>query len=237
MTSELVRAAPAPALRDVIVRLTGHTDRTGAPVRSTELPVTFVPVVLDLGDGWWIGDGRRPDAAAERFGPFVAGLCDLPVAVGHDGSAHCVQLDLHPRAARRLLKVPMRELADRTVALDDVLGADGRELVERLAGTRGWPARFALVQRAVARRLADAPPLRAEVGVAPKRFARIARFERVVAMLAAEPATGLAAVAARCGYADQAHMSREVAALGGTTPAALRARAVNSVQDPGREAA
>jgi hypothetical protein len=32
-------------------------------------------------------------------------------------------------------------------------------------------------------------------------------------------------------------MSREVAALGGTTPAALRARAVNFVHDPGAEAA
>lgn len=253
------------------MRLTGHTDRAAAPVRFTEMPVTFVPVILDLGDGWSIGDPRRPDVAVERFGPFVAGLCDGPVTVGHDGSAHCLQVDLHPRGARRLLGVPMRELSGRAVALDDVLGAAGGELVDRVAATRGWPARFSLVQRAIARRLADAPPLRPEVGWAlyriacdrparvgdvaaelgwshrrliarfrdevglpPKRFARIARFERVVAMLAAEPAAGLAAVAARCGYADQAHMSREVARLGGTTPAALRAPAVNFVHDPGR---
>jgi AraC-like DNA-binding protein len=252
----------------------GHTDRAAAPVRFTEMPVTVVPVVFDLGDGWSIGDPRRPDLPADRLGPFVAGLCDGPVTVGHDGSAHCVQVDLHPRAARRLLGVPMHELADRTIALDDVLGAAARELVERLAAARGWPARFALVQRAVAGRLADAPPLRPEVGWAldriagdrparvgdvaaelgwshrrliarfrdevglpPKRFARVARFERTVAMLAAEPAAALAAVAARCGYADQAHMSREVARLGGTTPAALRARAVNFVHDPGAEAA
>ena len=185
MTSELVRATPAPALRDVIVRLTGHTERAAAPVRFTEMPVTFVPVFLDLGDGWSIGDPRRPDAPAERFGPFVAGLCDVPVSVGHDGSAHCVQLDLHPRAARRLLGVPSRELADRTVALDDVLPAAGRELVERLAATRGWPARFALVERALARRLADAPPLRPEVGWALDRIAcdRPARVGDVAAEL------------------------------------------------------
>jgi hypothetical protein len=66
MTSELVRAAPAPALRDVIVRLTGHTDRTGAPVRFTELPVTFVPVMLDLGDGWWIGDAAAEPGWSHR---------------------------------------------------------------------------------------------------------------------------------------------------------------------------
>lgn len=44
---------------------------------------------------------------------------------------------------------------------------------------------------------------------------RIARFERVAAVLAADPRAGLAGVAARCGYADQAHMSREVAELAG----------------------
>jgi AraC-like DNA-binding protein len=281
MTAELVQAAPAPALRDAVVRLAGFTDRAAAPVRFTELPCTFVPLVLDLGEGWWVGDARRPEVAPERFGPFVAGLTGFPVAVGHPGTAHCLQVDLHPRAARRLLGVPMHELADRTVALDDVVGRRGHELVARIADAEGWPARFALVQHAIAARLADAPPLRREVGWAlgritaapqparvgdvarelgwshrrliagfrdelglpPKLVARIARFERVREALAADPAAGLAAVAARCGYADQAHLTREVGDLAGTTPARLRDRAaadvhaVNSVQDRLREAA
>jgi AraC-like DNA-binding protein len=280
MSAEHVRTAPAPALRDVVVRLTGYRDRAPGPVRFTEMPVTYVPVILDLGDGWGVGDARRPDGPLARFGPFVAGLTGSPVTVEHPGRAHCLQVDLHPRAARRLLGVPMSELADRTVPLDDVLGAGARELVARIAETDGWPARFALVQRALAARLADAPPLRAEVGWAlgrvtsrepapvgdvarelgwshrrliarfrdevgmpPKAVARIARFERVAAVLAADPRAGLAGVAARCGYADQAHMSREVAELAGMTPTRLRAAAaggaaaVNSVQDPVAEAA
>jgi AraC-like DNA-binding protein len=281
MSTELVQAAPAPALRDAVVRLAGYIDRAPAPVRFTEMPCTFVPVILDLGDGWSVGDARRPDAPIDRFGPFVAGLTDFPVAVEHPGSAHCLQVDLHPRAARRLLGVPMHELANRTVALDDVLGAGARELVARIAETEGWPARFALVQCAIAARLADAPPLRREVGWAlgrvasgarparvgdvarelgwshrrliarfrdevglpPKLVARIARFERVRGFLAADPGADLAGVAARCGYADQAHLSREVGELAGMTPSRLRAiaaadvHAVNSVQDPMWEAA
>jgi AraC-like DNA-binding protein len=281
MSSELVQAAPAPALEGVAVRLAGYRDRAPAPVRFTELPCTFVPLILDLGEGWSVGDARRPDLPLERFGPFVAGLTGSPVAVEHPGTAHCLQVDLHPRAARRLLGVPMHELADRTVALDDVLGAGARELVERIAGAEGWPARFALVQEALAARLADAPPLRSEVGWAlgriaaaprparvgdvarelgwshrrliarfrdevglpPKLVARIARFERVREALASHPDAGLAGIAARCGYADQAHLTREVGELAGTTPTRLRAmapadvHAVNSVQDRLREAA
>lgn len=269
MSAEHVQAAPAPALRDAIVRLAGYRDRAPGPVRFTEMPCTFVPVILDLGDGWSVGDARRPDDPLDRFGPFVAGLTDFPVAVEHPGRAHCLQVDLHPRAARRLLGLPMHELANRTVALDDVLGVRARELVGRVAETRGWPARFALVQDVIAARLADAPPLRREVGwalsrvasagpparvgdvarelgwshrrliarfrdevgVPPKRVARIARFERVQSVLAVDPGANLAGVAARCGYADQAHLSREVGELAGMTPSLLRAHAVNSVQD------
>jgi AraC-like DNA-binding protein len=281
MSAEHVQAAPAPALRDAVVRLAGYAERARGPVRFIEMPCTFVPVILDLGDGWSVGDARRPDAPLDRFGPFVAGLTDFPVAVGHEGRGHCLQVDLRPRAARRLLGVPMHELANRTVALDDVLGAGARELVARIAETQGWPARFALVEDAIAARLAGAPPLRREVGWAlgriaagarparvgdvarelgwshrrliarfrdevglpPKRVARIARFERVQAALAADPAADLAGVAARCGYADQAHLSREVGELAGMTPSRLRARAatdvhaVNSVQDLVCEAA
>ncbi|MGE0025758.1 MAG: helix-turn-helix domain-containing protein [Thermoleophilia bacterium] len=281
MSAEHVQAAPAPALRDAIVRLTGYRDRAPAPVRFTEMPCTFVPVILDLGDGWSIGDARRPDGPLDRFGPFVAGLTDFPVAVEHPGRAHCLQVDLRPRAARRLLGVPMHELANRTVALDDVLGAGARDLVARVAETEGWAARFALVQDAIATRLGAAAPLRSEVGWAlgrvagaarpaqvgdvarelgwshrrliaafrdevglpPKRVARIARFERARAVLAADPSADLAGVAARCGYADQAHLSREVRELAATTPARLRAEAasdvhaVNSVHDPAGEAA
>ena len=164
MSFELVQAAPAPALRGVVVRLAGYTDRAAAPVRFTEMPCTFVPLILDLGEGWSVGDARAPDVPLERFGPFVAGLTGFPVAVEHPGTAHCLQVDLHPRAARRLLGVPMHELADRTVALDDVLGPGARELVARVAEIDGWPARFALVQETIAARLADAPPLRREVG-------------------------------------------------------------------------
>lgn len=89
---------------------------------------------------------------------------------------------------------------------------------------------------------------RAHVGVPPKTFARLLRFERAVATLAATRAgeVELGRVALDCGYYDQAHFNRDFRTFAGMSPGAyLAARGagdgvtgdavaqVTSVQDPG----
>lgn len=72
---------------------------------------------------------------------------------------------------------------------------------------------------------------RRTVGLAPKAFARIVRFQRVTRDLTCSERS-LARVALDAGYADQAHFSREFAAIAGISPAryrALRVRARNHV--------
>lgn len=63
----------------------------------------------------------------------------------------------------------------------------------------------------------------AELGVGPKRFNRLLRLQRAKQVIggrvAQGTAVGLADVAARCGYADQAHLTRDFASLVGTSPA------------------
>ena len=62
----------------------------------------------------------------------------------------------------------------------------------------------------------------AAAGYGPKTLQRVLRFQRFVRMLdAAAPPPDLASAAALAGYADQAHLTRECAALSGLTPAAL----------------
>lgn len=58
---------------------------------------------------------------------------------------------------------------------------------------------------------------RAEFGITPKTAARIFRFERACGLISnlRQP---LAEVAAACGYADQAHMTRDWKAFAGTSP-------------------
>jgi AraC-like DNA-binding protein len=59
------------------------------------------------------------------------------------------------------------------------------------------------------------------VGVTPKRYARIVRFRRALALIR-ETSAPLAAVAGAAGYYDQPHMNAEFRVLAGMTPHAFR---------------
>lgn len=60
-----------------------------------------------------------------------------------------------------------------------------------------------------------------ETGYSPKRYAALRRFARVKDMLREGGCASLANVALRAGYADHAHLAREVRQFSGMTPSAL----------------
>jgi AraC-like DNA-binding protein len=61
---------------------------------------------------------------------------------------------------------------------------------------------------------------REAVGLGPKRYCRVLRFQRAIAgVVAGQP---LGAVAAHAGYSDQAHLTREFRDLAGVSPGAYR---------------
>jgi AraC-like DNA-binding protein len=67
---------------------------------------------------------------------------------------------------------------------------------------------------------------RAEVGMTPKTFSRVRRFERAVARARGSAvAPDWASLALECGYFDQSHMIRDFVALSGLTPLELFRRA------------
>ena len=155
VSATFTAGTPHPSLRGVVLRYEGYEERTTRPVTMRQLPCTFVPVIIDLDAGWTVTHEQRP----LRLGSFIAGITDGPVLVGHDGSARCLQVDLTALGARRLVGVPMSELANRTVPIDDVLGRFGRFLVQRIGEAPDWPSRFALLDDALRTRLAEAPPV------------------------------------------------------------------------------
>jgi AraC-like DNA-binding protein len=87
-----------------------------------------------------------------------------------------------------------------------LVGSGGSIPVAELAADVGWSRRH------LSERFAR------EVGLSPKQAGRVLRFERATALLRALPPGGLAEVAARCGYFDQAHLSNEYRALAGCSP-------------------
>ncbi len=65
-----------------------------------------------------------------------------------------------------------------------------------------------------------------QVGLTPKRVARIARFERIVARAARRDTSDWGRLAAEHGYADQSHLIRDFHTFAGTTPSRFPAAAV-----------
>jgi AraC-like DNA-binding protein len=65
---------------------------------------------------------------------------------------------------------------------------------------------------------------RRHVGLAPKTWLQVRRFQRALRAMRLDPAAPLADVAAAAGYSDQSHFGREFMALAGVTPAGYRMR-------------
>jgi AraC-like DNA-binding protein len=243
---ELAGRAPHPALRRDIRTLTGWYERTGGPLRRSELPGGRIVLVVSF--------GTRLDVDGRTFTSFAAGLHDEPAQTEHDGFGYGIQSYMTPLGARRFFGMPMGELTRQVVELEDLIGRAAGELAERLAAAPDWPTRIDLFERAIARRVLVAPPaapelewawqrlvasdgavpigdlaaelgwsrrhlavrFRSELGMAPKALARLLRFERAVKRLRA--GDELADLALDAGYYDQAHFNRDFRAFAGTTP-------------------
>jgi len=166
--------AADPALRGVVRRATDFEEWTGRPLRRVEAPLLGVVMIVSLGPDIVVG--------GERVGSFAAGLWDRPVETGHDGEQRGYELYLDVLGARRLLGVPMAELANRLVRLEDLFGPRAGELVERLAEAPDARARHALAQAVLARRLTDARPVAPEVAHAFGRLRATFGAARVEAL-------------------------------------------------------
>lgn len=59
-------------------------------------------------------------------------------------------------------------------------------------------------------------------GLSPKRYARLMRFQQLMAALRSAPAESLSELALAAGYSDQAHMNREFREFAGLTPLQYR---------------
>ena len=106
-----------------------------------------------------------------------------------------------------------------------LLATNGRSRVEPLMDETGWSRRH-VTER-----------FRRQLGVPPKTFARLLRFEHASVLLVEQsPRRTLAEVATEAGYYDQSHLARDFVALAGVTPGAFAAKAgiapeVRFVQD------
>ena len=126
------------------------------PLCRIEAPTLDVPLIILFESPVFEVD--RSDTS--RWTPrrsFVAGLSDTFALVGSRGPMAGVQVDLTPIGARRLLGFPLEHITGRMIEIEDIWGADARRLIASLADAPDWQARFTLLDRELAARMARQP--------------------------------------------------------------------------------
>lgn len=178
------------------------------------------PVIVPLAPRTIVVGVRLRPGAAAMLGPPVSALSDRDTPLGDIWGSEPLSAPIAGQGSiEARLAAAQAVLATR---LADA-GPPDRGIV---AATR-WLARHPDGRIEDLARLFEMSPRRlhrrflAAVGYGPKTLQRVLRLQQVLALAARSPREGLAGLAAEAGYADQAHMSREVRALTGRSPGVL----------------
>jgi AraC-like DNA-binding protein len=152
---ELFVHAPDPRLRAFVGSYEGYVE-TGspAPVLRQETPTTRLPLIVNFGSSWTVAESE--DGSRSAYDSFAAGIGERSVYVAASGPARCLQVDFTPLGAHLFFGLPMHELTNRVVPLDDVLPPGAHALVERLEDAPTWDERFALLDVILLSRFAQA---------------------------------------------------------------------------------
>jgi AraC-like DNA-binding protein len=151
---ESVVAAPHPALRDYVREYVGGSEEPFSQLRRRELPTEIAPVIISFGAPFQLFDNDSRATFVEMRS-FATGAFDTYALVGTTGPYACVQINFTILGARLFLQQPLHALANREVALDDVLGNFGRRLEMELYEAPGWGERFDILDRVILARVAN----------------------------------------------------------------------------------
>lgn len=183
--------------------------RDGYCIKDTSAPAASVGAVL------------RPGAALALFGVSAAELAGLHVALGDlCGSAADLLVERlaatgDPARRHRVFEGFLRERLRPLRGLDpQIMQAASR--LQRACGADDTIAAIAAGGGRSHRHFIAA--FRDAVGLAPKRYARVQRFRRLLAVLSATPRPAWAQLAIEHGYFDQSHLIRDFREFAGVSP-------------------
>ncbi|MEV0978816.1 helix-turn-helix domain-containing protein [Streptomyces sp. NPDC049915] len=211
---EALHTAPAAPLRGLVGWYSGYRQRGVPHGRHLGLPSPWLTLILTLDEPLSIAAHPDPRAPGGDYPTLLGGLHLAPAHIAVPGRQSGVQVALSPLGARLLLGLPAGELAGTDVPAGDVLGAEVAEVHERLRSAADWPARFAVVDGWLLRRLARHTAPAAEV--APEV---VQAWQR---LLADGGRVRIDALAAEVGWSDRHLRTRFRQEIGLTPKAAAR---------------
>ncbi|HET9143901.1 helix-turn-helix domain-containing protein [Actinophytocola sp.] len=249
-------AAPDPRVRPLLRRdYVRYRQPASAPQQWLSTATPTVTLILNLGPAWGglprcfaAGLAERPEIVDA---PGQIECVDLKVTPL--GAYRLLGVPMHELANRTVdladvltgwtgLAERLAESPDRSATLDAFLlhraergprpAPEVAVAVRRLTDTAGAVPVGALAEEVGWSRRHLVNRFRQQVGLAPKTFARVLRFDRLYARLGAPGPVRWTDLAAEHGYYDQAHLIREFREFTGLTPTEF-----TSVQYPGDTAA
>jgi AraC-like DNA-binding protein len=248
---------PAYPLSQLVDDFWIYDGYTATHRRERILPSGTFEMVFNLRDDELrIYDPAHPERCRRFAGSVVSGSYSTCFMSDTLEEASIMGVHFRPGGAMPFLGRPAGELGDTHIDLQAMWGLVAGELREQLCAARTPPQRFRLLERFLARRLADRPTHHSavgialhqimttrgrmrvrniakavdlserrlseiflnEVGLAPKVFSRIQRFQAALALAGETPRPDWAELAVACGYFDQSHLIRDFVQFSRCTP-------------------
>ncbi len=155
------RRPAEPRLRDYVLGYFASEGFLPRPLHERHLPSREVAIVLNFAAPHRIIDPSDAKRTTEHRNAWIVALQHRHQIREAFGSRDFMVIRLTPIGAQMLLGVPMDVLTNRTLALEDIDNRFSRLLTSHAAATGDWVARFDIVERMLAARLASAssPPV------------------------------------------------------------------------------
>jgi AraC-like DNA-binding protein len=156
MTSTYIRHIPAPPL-NAYIDYFFYLDGPMTHSREKSLPAAAVVLIVNFGGAIQMSGSNQ----AETFSPWAEIWCMGPWSMYHlvDWPLHVQQLGVcfKPDGAYPFLQLPVSELLNRYVSLDDIWGQCATEIRERLYAVPTIQARFVLLEQIMLAQLGEVP--------------------------------------------------------------------------------
>jgi AraC-like DNA-binding protein len=153
---EWASGEPGDAVRGRVCTYTGYRESSSIPVHRLETPTGSLSLIVSFGDEF-CAPATAGAAELSTYTSFAVGMHDRPSPTVHDGRQFGIQIGLDPCGAFSLLGVPLHELGNRVVELEELLGADAERWAGQLSETPRWPDRFSMLDRLLVERMGAGP--------------------------------------------------------------------------------
>jgi AraC-like DNA-binding protein len=147
----------APCLRDYVLGYFASEGFLPRPLHERHLPLREVAIVLNFAGPHRIIDPSDPKRTTEHGNAWIVALQHRHQIREAFGVRHFMVIRFTPIGAQMLLGTPMDLLTDRILRLEDVDSRFSRMLTGHAEATHDWVARFNIVEKIIAARLASAP--------------------------------------------------------------------------------